>query len=87
MLSPKAQKKKKKKNLPDNIRARMTKDGPFHRQSRIPSLSRFHPPFYILVCCSSFFFFRLILKDSPAGKFIPDRRISSCGKDGMYFSL
>ena len=29
-------------------------DSPFHRQS---SLSRFHPPFYILVCCSSFFFF------------------------------
>ena len=44
-------------------------DGPFHRQS---SPSRFHPPFYILACCSSFF--RLILKDSPAGKFIPGRR-------------
>ena len=43
-------------------------DGPFHQQS---SLSRFHPPFYILVCCSSFFFFslNLILKDSPARKF------------------
>ena len=47
-------------------------DSLFHRQR---SPSRFHPPFYILVCCSCYFlFFRLILKDSPAGKFIPDRR-------------
>ena len=29
-------------------------DSPFHRQS---SLSRFHPPFYVLECCSSFFLF------------------------------
>ena len=81
MLSRKAQKKIAGQHTCTD---RQELDSPFHRQS---SLSRFHPRFYILVRCSSFFlFFRLILKDSPAEKFIPDRGISSCGKDGTYSS-
>ena len=73
---------KKKKNLPGNTRARTV------LSIGKSSLSRFHPPFYILVCCSSFFFFffRLILKDSPAGKFISDRGDLLLRPDGTYSS-
>ena len=69
----KKKKKKKKKNLPGNIRARMARNWTVLTIGRLAYHAFIHHFISSYAVLLSFFFFRLILNDSPAGKFIPDR--------------
>ena len=63
--------KKKKKNLPGNIRARMARNWTVLSIGRVAYHAFIHH--FISSYAVLLSFFQLILKDSPAGKFIRDR--------------